>query len=59
MSAVMPVLAIVLLAFGWIGLVPMDDLALLEHAVMMPVMLIPMFFRLDLYAGRVTHAHGS
>jgi ammonia channel protein AmtB len=59
MSAAMPVLAIVLLAFGWIGLVPMDDLALLEHGLMMPVMLIPMFFRLDLYAGHVTHAYVS
>jgi hypothetical protein len=59
MSAVMPVLASVLLAFGWIGLVPMDDLVLLEHGLMMPAMLIPMFFRLDLYAGHLTHAHGS
>ena len=59
MSATMPVLAIMLLALGWIGLVPMDDLALLEHGLMMPVMLIPMFFRLDLYAGHATHAHGS
>jgi hypothetical protein len=59
MSAAMPVLAIVLLAFGWLGLVPMSDLALLEHGLMMPVMLIPMFFRLDLYTGHMRHAHGS
>jgi hypothetical protein len=55
MSATMPVLAIVLLVFGWLGLVPMGDLALLEHGLMMPVMLVPMLFRLDLYAGHTAH----
>jgi hypothetical protein len=55
MSATMPVLAIVLLAFGWLGLVPMGDLALLEHGLMMPVMLVPMLFRVDLYAGHMAH----
>jgi hypothetical protein len=52
MSAAMPVLAIVLLAFGWLAIVPKGDLALLEHGLMMPVMLIPMLVRLDLYTGR-------
>jgi hypothetical protein len=33
----------------------MDDLALLEHGLMMPAMLVPMFLRLDLYAGRAGH----
>jgi hypothetical protein len=59
MSAAMPVLAIVLLAFGWLAIVPRGDLALLEHGLMMPIMLIPMLFRLDLYTGRtgqMTHA---
>jgi hypothetical protein len=55
MSAAMPILAIVLLAFGWLAIVPKGDLALLEHGLMMPVMLIPMFFRLDLYSGRAGH----
>jgi hypothetical protein len=55
MSAVMPVLAIVLLALGWLAIVPKSDLALLEHGLMMPAMLIPMFFRLDLYTGRAGH----
>jgi hypothetical protein len=55
MSMAMPVLAIVLLAFGWLGLVPMGDLALLEHGLMMPVMLVPMFHRLDLYTGHMAH----
>jgi hypothetical protein len=55
MSAAMPILAIVLLAFGWLAIVPEGDLALLEHGLMMPVMLIPMFFRLDLYTGRAGH----
>jgi hypothetical protein len=56
MSAVMPVLAIVLLALGWIAIVPKGDLALLEHGLMMPAMLVPMVFRLDLYTGRAGHA---
>jgi hypothetical protein len=52
MSAAMPILAIVLLALGWLAIVPSGDLALLEHALMMPVMLVPMVFRLDIYTGR-------
>jgi hypothetical protein len=61
MSAAMPVLAVVLLAAGWLAILPRSDLALLEHGLMMPVMLIPMLFRLDLYTGRAGHAgrHGS
>jgi hypothetical protein len=56
MSAVMPMLAIVLLALGWLAILPMSDLALLEHGLMMPAMLVPMFLRLDLYTGRAGHA---
>jgi hypothetical protein len=52
MSAAMPIVAIVLLGLGWFGIVPMDSLALLEHALVMPAMLIPMLLRLDVYAGR-------
>jgi hypothetical protein len=55
MSAAMPILAIVLLGFGWLALVPRADLALLEHGLMLPVMLIPGFFRLDLYTGGAGH----
>ena len=55
MAAVMPVLAIALLTLGGLTVVPKGDLALLEHGLMMPVMLIPMFFRLDLYTGRARH----
>jgi hypothetical protein len=56
MSAAMPILALVLLALGWLAVVPKSDLALLEHGLMMPIMLIPMFLRLDVYAGRASHA---
>jgi len=56
MSAAMPILAIVLLAFGRLAIVPNGDLALLEHGLMMPVMLVPMLFRLDVYTGRTSHA---
>jgi hypothetical protein len=56
MSATMPALAVVLVFLGSLGIVPMGSLALLEHALMMPVMLVPMFFRLDLYTGRTGHS---
>jgi hypothetical protein len=59
MSAVMPVLAIVLLGLGWLGVLPKSDLALAEHGLMMPAMLIPMFLRLNLYTGRVGHRRHS
>ena len=56
MSAAMPVVAIVLLGLGWFGAVEPANLALLEHGLMMPAMLVPMFLRLDLYTGRTGHA---
>jgi hypothetical protein len=55
MSAAMPIVAIVLLCLGVLGALPKDDLALLEHGLMMPAMLIPMVVRLDLYTGRAGH----
>jgi hypothetical protein len=55
MSAAMVIWAIVLLGFGWLGILPKSSLALLEHGLMMPIMLIPMLFRLDLYTGRAGH----
>jgi hypothetical protein len=54
MSASMPALALVLLVLGWLAVVPRSELALLEHGLMMPVMLVPMLMRLDLYTG---HGH--
>jgi hypothetical protein len=57
MSAVMPTMAIVLLGLGRVGALPMDSLALVEHALMMPAMLVPMLARLDLYTGRAGHMH--
>lgn len=56
MAAAMPVLALVLLVLGWLAVVERGDLALLEHGLMMPVMLVPMLLRLDLYTGR-SHTH--
>lgn len=56
MSAVMPVIAVGLLVLGWLAIVPKSDLAALEHALMMPAMLIPMFLRLNVYTGRHKHA---
>jgi hypothetical protein len=57
MSATMPILALALLILGWLGAVPMGDLALLEHGLMMPVMLVPMLLRPGLYAGSTHHVH--
>jgi len=65
MSAVMPIVAIVLVGLSWRGVLPKDELALLEHGLMMPAMLVPMLMRLDLYTGRagrtmrVRHAAGQ
>jgi len=56
MGAAMVVLAAALLAFGWLGVLAMSELALLEHGLMMPAMLVPMLFRLDTYTGRHAHA---
>lgn len=52
MSASMPVLAIGLLCLGWIGAIPVSGMALAEHALMMPAMLVPMLLRLEFYTGR-------
>ena len=55
-SAAMPALALGLLVLGWVGFVAMADIALLEHGLMMPVMLIPILLRLDVYTGRAGHS---
>jgi hypothetical protein len=59
MAAPMLILAAVLIAAGWLGILPMSSLALLEHGLMMPVMLVPMLLRLDLYTGEGHHARGQ
>ena len=56
MAATMPILAIALLGLGWLSVVPKSELALLEHALMMPAMIVPMVFGLELYTGRSSHA---
>ena len=55
MAAVMPVLGAALLVFGWLSVLPRGDLALWEHGLMMPAMLVPMFFRLGLYTSKHSH----
>ena len=52
MTATMPIIAVALLALGWFGVLPRPDLALSEHGLMMPAMLVPMFLRLGFYTGR-------
>lgn len=52
MAAVMPLLAVVLLALGGLSVLPMGDLTLWEHGLMIPAMLVPMLLRVDLYTGK-------
>jgi hypothetical protein len=59
MAAAMPILALVLLVLGWLAILPKADLALWEHGLMMPVMLVPMLFRIDVYTGRAGHTMQS
>jgi hypothetical protein len=59
MSAAMPAVAIILLGLGWVGALAAADLAVLEHGLMMPAMVIPMLMRPELYAGRAGHAIDS
>ena len=56
MTVTMPIVALVLLLLGGLRAVPMGDLALLEHALMMPVMLVPMLLRPGIYSGHMHHA---
>jgi hypothetical protein len=58
MAAGMVVLALLILAAGWLGVVAMDTLPWLAHGLMMPAMLVPMLLRLDLYTGHAMGAHG-
>lgn len=56
MSAAMLIEAIVLISLGWLNILPISSLFLLQHILMMPAMLIPMLFRLDVYTGRACHS---
>ncbi len=55
MSAAMVVEALLLIGAGWLNILPKGELTTLQHGLMMPVMLIPMLFRLDLYTGKSGH----
>ena len=55
MAAVMPVIAAALLVLGWLSVLATGDLAVWEHGLMMPAMLVPMLFRLELYTSRHSH----
>jgi len=46
-----------LLALGWVGVVPLSDVSLLMHGLMMPAMLVPMLLRPGLYSAPIHHAH--
>ncbi len=53
-------LGILLIAAGWLGIIPVSDLFEWEIRLACPVMLVAMLFRLDLYTGRMSHhAHAA
>jgi hypothetical protein len=54
----MAIWALTLLMLGWLAILPKENLALMEHGLMMPIMLIPMLLRLDLYIGRARPSAG-
>ena len=51
MATAMAVLALMLLASGWLGFAAMNTLPWLAHGLMMPAMLVPMLLRYDAYSG--------
>jgi hypothetical protein len=55
MSGAMFVEAFVLIGVFWLGLIPASTLFGAQHGLMVPAMIIPMLFRLDLYTGRAGH----
>lgn len=50
-------LAILLVSLGWLGILPEGSLFEWFTRFACPVMLIPMFLRLDMYTGRSAHCH--
>jgi hypothetical protein len=57
MATAMVVLALLILAAGWLGIAAMESLPWLAHGLMMPAMLVPMLLRLELYSGHAMGAH--
>lgn len=55
MTAAMFVEAGVLISASWAGAVSGSTVVAWQHALMMPVMVVVMLFRLDLYTGRAHH----
>lgn len=55
MGAAMLVEAAVLIAAAAVGVVDRTSLIAVQHALMVPAMLVPMLLRLDVYTGRVRH----
>ncbi len=60
MSGAMIAEAFLLIGASWLGIIPEGSLVRLQHMLMMPAMLLPMLYRLDLYTGRAGHhAHAA
>jgi len=57
MSITTIVLGILLASLGWLGILPRSSLLDWMTSLACPSMLIPMFLRLDHYAGRMDHSN--
>jgi hypothetical protein len=57
MASTSMLLGIVLAGLGWLGILPGSSLFEWLTGLACPLMLIPMFFRSDLYTGRSGHCH--
>jgi hypothetical protein len=60
MAGAMLVEALLVIAAAWLGLIARERVVPVQHALMLPAMLVPMLYRLDLYTGRAGHrAHAA
>lgn len=57
MSAAMIIEPVLLIGAVWLGILDRSQLVAMAHVLMMPAMIIPMLFRLDVYTCRMGH-HG-
>ncbi len=60
MAGAMGVEAVLVIGAAWLGLLSRSDIVSWEHTLMVPAMLVPMLYRLDLYTGGAIHgAHAG
>jgi hypothetical protein len=55
MSGAMGVEALLVIAAAWVGMIARDRIVPVQHALMVPAMIVPMLYRFDLYTGGSGH----